>query len=53
MKDTLEILKEIFEYLWKTKKWWLIPVVLLIVIVGLLILIVSTSPVPVFIYPLV
>jgi F0F1-type ATP synthase assembly protein I len=53
MRDTAKVLKELSEYLWKTKKWWLIPVVLLIFIIGILIFIASTSPVPVFIYPLV
>jgi flagellar biosynthesis/type III secretory pathway M-ring protein FliF/YscJ len=53
MKDTFSLIKEIFQYLNKTKKWWLIPLALLIIIIGLVILLMASSPVPVFIYPLI
>lgn len=47
------MIKDLFRFLWKTKKWWLIPVLLLIVIIGLVIVLSASSPVPVFIYPLI
>ncbi|MEM5881565.1 MAG: DUF5989 family protein [Candidatus Aenigmatarchaeota archaeon] len=47
------VIKEIFKYLLKTKKWWLIPFVLLLVIIALLLILSTISPIPVFIYPLV
>ncbi|MFB6089311.1 MAG: DUF5989 family protein [Candidatus Aenigmatarchaeota archaeon] len=53
MKNFLKVLKEIFEYIWETKKWWLVPLVCLLVILSLLIVTSSTVPVPVFVYPLV
>jgi len=53
MKDFIQLLKEILEFLYKTKKWWLIPLILLLIIIGLLIVLASSSPVPIFIYPLV
>jgi len=53
MGESLETLKEIIAYFRKTKKWWLIPAALLIIIAGLLILIASVSPVPLFLYPLI
>jgi len=53
MKDALEMFKEILEFLYKTKKWWLIPLILLLIIIGLLIVLSASSPVPIFIYPLI
>jgi uncharacterized integral membrane protein len=53
MKETFRAIKELLEYLWRMKKWWLIPVILLLIIIGLLIILNSTTPVPVFIYPIV
>jgi hypothetical protein len=45
-------LREIFEFVWKSKKWWFLPFILLLVIVGLLIVASTASPVPLFIYPI-
>jgi len=53
MGETIQLLKEIWQYLLKTKKWWFIPLILLLIIIGLLIILTSTSPVPLFIYTLV
>lgn len=53
MRDFFSVVKELFDFMTKTKRWWLIPLVLLLVIVGLLILLVASSPVPIFIYPLI
>jgi len=53
MFDTIKSFKEILQYLWKTKKWWLLPAILFLIIIGLLIVLVATSPIPIFIYPLV
>jgi len=53
MKDFIQLAKEILDFLYKTKKWWLIPLFLFLIIVGLLIILASSSPVPIFIYPLV
>lgn len=49
----LDSIKELIKFMWKTKKWWLVPAVLLIIIVALLIIASYSSPLPVFIYPLV
>jgi hypothetical protein len=48
-----ESLQLVARYLWKTKKWWLVPALLLLVIMGLLILISAAAPVPIFVYPLI
>ena len=44
--------KEIFEYLMKNKKWWLIPPVIVFVIFAMLIVFSSTSPISPFVYML-
>ena len=46
------MIKELFEYLMKNKKWWLIPPIIVFVIFGLLVAFSTTSPVSPFIYML-
>jgi hypothetical protein len=41
------------EYARKNKKIWLIPVILALVVIGFLIATAGSSPVPVFVYPVV
>lgn len=45
-------MKEILEYLWKNKKWWLIPPVIIFLIFGIMIVFAQVSPVGVFVYML-
>lgn len=45
-------MKDLFNYLWKNKKWWLIPPVIIIVLVGILIFVSFSTPVSPFIYML-
>ncbi|QQG43466.1 MAG: hypothetical protein HYW45_00410 [Candidatus Daviesbacteria bacterium] len=55
MNDLLnrfEIVKEFFIFLWRRKLWWLIPMMLVFLVVGLLILLVGSSPLAPIIYPL-
>jgi Family of unknown function (DUF5989) len=44
-------LQEVLRFLWQTKKWWMLPIVLALVIVGVLIFL-STSAAAPFIYTL-
>ncbi len=46
----LGIIGELLEFLWKNKKWWLIPMVVVLVIFGLLLVFASASGVAPFIY---
>jgi len=46
------MIKEIFEFLWSNKKWWLIPPIIIFILFGLLIVFSSTSPIGPFIYAL-
>ncbi len=46
------ILKEVFEFLWSKKKFWLIPVVIILLLVGFLIILTEGSAIAPFIYTL-
>ena len=48
----LSILKEFFSYLGHRKKWWLIPIVIFLILLGLLIVLNETAAVAPFIYTL-
>ena len=44
------LVREFFEFLWKTKMWWLLPIVIVFLLVGILIFITESSAVTPFIY---
>lgn len=46
------MMKELFQFLMKNKKWWLIPPIIVFIIFGLLVAFSTTSPVSPFIYAL-
>ncbi len=48
----LSTIKQLLKLLTKSNKIWIIPLVLLLVIVILLVIAVQTSPVPIFLYPI-
>ncbi|MEN8221938.1 MAG: DUF5989 family protein [Acidobacteriota bacterium] len=48
----LEIIKEIFEFLIKRKKYWLIPVVVILLLIGVIIALTEGSAIAPFIYTL-
>ena len=52
MFEKLSIFKEFYFYLLKNKKWWLIPLVFVMLIFGILIAFAQTSPVAPFLYTL-
>lgn len=47
-----ETIKQIFILGKKSKKLWIIPIVLLLVIVALLVISAQLSPIPIFLYPI-
>ncbi len=47
----MEFLKEIFSFIVQTKKWWLAPLLFILLIVGLLVLFADSAVAP-FIYSL-
>ena len=46
------LIKEFFLFIKHEKKWWLMPLILVLLIVGALILFASASPLAPFLYPL-
>jgi len=46
------ILGELLTFLWRRKRWWLIPMVVILVILGLLFIVVGSSGLAPFIYTL-
>ncbi len=46
------ILGELMHFLWQRKRWWLIPVVAVLVVLGILIIVAGTSAIAPFIYSL-
>ena len=48
----LGILGELITFLWQKKRWWLIPVVVILVILGLLFVVAGSSGLAPFIYTL-
>jgi|AntAceMinimDraft_9_1070365.scaffolds.fasta_scaffold139497_2 hypothetical protein len=46
------MLKELLEYLWKNKAWWITPPILIFIVFGLLVVFAETSPVSPFVYML-
>lgn len=49
----MESIKQLFTLVRKTDKIYLIPILLLFIIIALLVINASISPVPVFMYPLI
>lgn len=46
------IVKELFSFLWKEKMWWLIPMIVILLLLGMLMLFAQGSAVAPFIYTL-
>ena len=45
-------MKEILEFIWKNKKWWLLPPVIIFILFGFLIVFAEVSPISPFVYML-
>lgn len=52
MIERILIVKDLLKFFWDRKLWWLIPMIIVFLIVGLLILFVGSSPLAPIIYPL-
>jgi hypothetical protein len=52
MTGKFEILAEFFQFMKERKKWWLGPIVILLVLLGLLIVLTEGSAVAPFVYAL-
>jgi hypothetical protein len=48
----MDFLKDLFDFFKLQKKWWLIPIMLALLVLGLLIIFAESSAVSTFIYPI-
>lgn len=48
----MDFLKDLFDFLKSQKKWWLTPIILALLALGLLLLFAESSAVATFIYPI-
>lgn len=48
----MEFLKDMYEFLMERKKWWLLPIILALLILGLLLIFAESSAVAPFVYPM-
>ena len=48
----MQIVKEVFEFLLEKKKYWLIPIIIILLLIGILIVLTQGSAIAPFIYTL-
>ena len=48
----MEFLRDLFQFMLERKKWWLFPMILIILLIGVLIIFAESSAVGSFIYTL-
>lgn len=48
----MEFLKDMYQFLMERKKWWLLPIILALLILGLLLIFAESSAVAPFVYPM-
>jgi len=46
------VVRELFQFLWEQKLWWMIPMVTLLVLFGALLIFASSTPLAPFVYTL-
>ncbi len=51
LRHMLRLLKEIGEFAWHNKAWWIVPIVIVLLLLALLIVVGQTA-VPAFVYTL-
>jgi len=52
MLEKIKTLRGLFKFLWRRKLWWLIPMLVVFFVIGILILVIGSSPLAPIIYPL-
>ena len=52
MGKRFSIIREMISFLWKEKMWWLIPAILVVVLLGVFLYLMQTSPLAFLFYPL-
>ncbi len=52
MIDRLGVMGELVRFVWSRRNWWLLPLVIGLVLVGLLVVLAASTPAAPFLYPL-
>lgn len=52
-KGTFYLTRELWDFLRVRKKWWLLPIIIMLLLVGVLIIFAETSPISPFVYTLI
>ena len=52
LRSRTAVVGELFEFLWRQRLWWLIPMVTVLLLFGLLLLFAQSSPLAPFVYTL-
>ncbi len=53
IKNRLKIVQELFQFMWENKIWWMSPIIIVLLLVGILIIFTANNPAAVpFIYTL-
>lgn len=47
------VMRELWMFMKENKKWWLLPIVIMLILVGILIVLGQSTPLSPFIYPLI
>ncbi len=47
------VLKDLWDFMKENKKWWLLPLIIMLILTALLIILGQSTPVSPFIYPLI
>ena len=47
------VVVELFSFLWQNKRWWLIPVIVILIIIGMILIFPQGSAIGPFIYSLI
>ena len=53
MKRRFNLLRNIWDFLKVRKKWWLLPLIIMLALLGILLIFASSSKVSVFVYTLI
>jgi len=52
LASRVSILRELFQFLWRRKLWWMLPIVFIFILLGVLIIFTQSAAVVPFIYTL-
>ena len=52
LRSKISIMTELLQFLWIQRLWWLIPMVLVLLALGILMIVTQSSAVAPFLYPL-